>query len=362
MRLLRKPLREHITDARYGFHLSRFKGYFPVGNRGFFAEWHPENEPPRPAEGYKLHVAIKDPMHAALVARDIGALLREARVAHKFVSTRRGIEQQSTSYQAGKALTIYPRDNAHLLQVAKAVDDRLVQMGLTDNNPIGKPLDSRGIGKSGLMFYRYAPLKSLSYAPRLGGRFDVAQHKFVSTDQESPDLRMPFEYQPFSGKDGVAEAAARLKLPVEGMQNFAWRANAHVDHLITEAQSRDDARALDALKTRKDYLAALLDNFRDSEAVTVDPKNFDRSTLISAAFKDVYRRVHEGGPITSTVGIQDPEFIISHIREKIERPVMDGRAPDPDDLGRLTNSGYAPRKLVRATLLSLGLDKNGKPL
>ena len=118
---------------------------------------------PKPGEGgYKVYVDTEI-QYAGTVARHILPLLREKKIAHKFIPTLQYVGQvyrgvyDDTS--RGKFIVTYPSDyEVEVHRLIRAIDDLLIPLGLPlarDLVPIDRHSDPpgpcKGMGKSGLI-------------------------------------------------------------------------------------------------------------------------------------------------------------------------------------------------------------------
>jgi len=110
-----------------------------------------------PEQGFKIHISA-DLESAADVADIVLPILRKEGIPHKVLTNVEELKRfQSHSTQAGKFIAIYPRDDAHALELARKIDGALVASGKPLSGP-AVPTD-KGWGKSGLIYYRYGILK-----------------------------------------------------------------------------------------------------------------------------------------------------------------------------------------------------------
>lgn len=100
-------------------------------------------------EGWKIHVS-STPASSPRVAEIVLPKLRAMKVNHKVVNSPEQLANMSGT-QAGKFITIYPRDAAHAKSIASALDGALAGKGQKGPVIIGE----KPIGKSGLIYTRY---------------------------------------------------------------------------------------------------------------------------------------------------------------------------------------------------------------
>lgn len=111
-----------------------------------FREWIPEQPP---SEGWKVHVSAS-PDSAPQVADLVLPKLRAMNVAHKVVGTPEDLGRLGGT-QAGKFITIYPRNVAEAKATVSTLDALLRGRGLTGPVISGE----RPLGGSGLIYTRY---------------------------------------------------------------------------------------------------------------------------------------------------------------------------------------------------------------
>lgn len=102
-----------------------------------------------PPEGWKIHVS-STPASSPRVAEIVLPKLRGMKVNHKVVNSPEQLANMSGT-QAGKFITIYPRDAAHARSIVTALDSALAGKGLKGPAIIGE----KPVGSSGLIFTRY---------------------------------------------------------------------------------------------------------------------------------------------------------------------------------------------------------------
>ncbi len=102
-----------------------------------------------PSEGWKIHVSA-NPQTAQQVA-EVLPKLRQMNIHHKVVLSREKLAGMNKGDQAGKFITIYPRDIDEAKRVVKMLDKALAERGLA--GPVIK--GEKALGSSGLIYTRY---------------------------------------------------------------------------------------------------------------------------------------------------------------------------------------------------------------
>lgn len=102
---------------------------------------------------WKMHLFSNNEMDWQNISEAIIPYLREHDIDWKTFNIANGADTLNNTIQEGKAFTIYPRDNAHMAQVAKDLDYiiRNNHLELNGTNITG----DREMGNSGRLFYRY---------------------------------------------------------------------------------------------------------------------------------------------------------------------------------------------------------------
>ena len=129
-----------------------------------------------PAEGWKIHVSA-NPQTAQQVA-EVLPKLRQMNIYHKVVLSKEKLAALNEGDQAGKFITIYPRDIDEAKRIVKMLDKALAERGLTGPVIEGE----KALGSSGLVYSRYGGFTKNSVTDRSSG-----------TEVEVPDVRRRYK-------------------------------------------------------------------------------------------------------------------------------------------------------------------------
>lgn len=349
MPLFRRPRKKKSRAELYEEHTRDY------ANARGFKWWWPTTNRYKLEEGYKLHITSGHPENAPEVVRVAGEILKREQVAHKVVPDMEKLKRQLNNYQAGKLMTVYPRNNQELVRVATAIDKELISRGLTHESPIGTPLTSRRIGQSGLVHYRYGPedfvfTKGYSF-------FDPKVGKYRTG--EVPDRRTPGLHDPSLGPDPIEKLAKTTGLPVEPIDDFLWRVGAHAEDLLKRNKASGDRERVMVLQEKLNGFRAVVDQHESSEAPTMDYTviSKERNQEVRERFRRLYADIRKGGPVTSRKGqVHTPSYMIEQIRKNYEQPLIYGVPIDRSNKPHLyiTDQGYRPRSLLKKALRDLG--------
>lgn len=116
--------------------------------RKLFNAFHPEGIK-MAEEGWKLHISAT-PESAQQVA-EVLPKLRQMNIHHKVVFSRDKLVRLNSGDQAGKFITIYPKDIDEAKRIVKILDEVLAGRGLAGTVVEGE----RAVGSSGLVYTRY---------------------------------------------------------------------------------------------------------------------------------------------------------------------------------------------------------------
>ncbi|MGH8501770.1 MAG: hypothetical protein ACREVE_04735 [Gammaproteobacteria bacterium] len=107
-----------------------------------------------PPEGWKLHVSAT-PQSAQQIA-EVLPKLRQMNIYHKVVLSRdKLVLLEGSDTQAGKFITIYPKDVEEAKRIVKMLDEALAGRGLAGTVIKGE----KAVGSSGLVYARYGEFK-----------------------------------------------------------------------------------------------------------------------------------------------------------------------------------------------------------
>lgn len=128
---------------------------------GFFPMKKFENSgPDQLHQGWKLHVSAKVE-NAHIVAAAVLPILARLEVPHKIVSSEAQLSLLAkTPTQAGKFITIYPKDDKQAVEIASVLDRVIKGTGLGKSDFDHPPSDLL-IGQSGAIFTRYGAYHGL---------------------------------------------------------------------------------------------------------------------------------------------------------------------------------------------------------
>lgn len=142
-----KPVKDHVSFYRDNKKL--FKGTESWNGtcwQGF--------EPKDQHHGaWKMHMYSIDEHDWQQMSEAIIPYLKDHGIEWKTLNAGYGADYLNGSVQQGKAFTIYPRDNAHMEQVAKDLDYIIRNNNLNING--SDIIGDRAMGDSGRLFYRY---------------------------------------------------------------------------------------------------------------------------------------------------------------------------------------------------------------
>lgn len=142
-----KPVKDHVSFYRDNKKL--FKGTESWNGtcwQGF--------EPKDQHHGaWKMHMYSVDEHDWQQMSEAIIPYLKDHGIEWKTLNAGYGADYLNGSVQQGKAFTIYPRDNAHMEQVAKDLDYIIRNNNLNING--SDIIGDRAMGDSGRLFYRY---------------------------------------------------------------------------------------------------------------------------------------------------------------------------------------------------------------
>jgi len=160
-----------------------------------FRDWVPA---PLPAEGWKLHVS-PDGASAKGAADAVLPVLRSMGVGHKVVSSAARYGQMSGT-QAGKFITIYPRNPAQAQQIVNAVDAAVAGKGLKSVGVAGE----KRVGTSGLVYTRYGGFTKSTVTDTTGKEVPDVRGKIKPDWIADPwaELATPSQPQPSPPRSG----------------------------------------------------------------------------------------------------------------------------------------------------------------
>lgn len=142
-----KPLVNH--EQFYQDNAELFKGT----KRSYGTVWQQYTSADKHHGAWKMHMYSVDEHDWQQMAETLIPYLKEHGIEWKTFNPDYSASYLNNSKQRGKAFTIYPRDNAHMKQIATDLDYiiRNNNLNTTNSNIIG----DRAMGSTGRLFYRY---------------------------------------------------------------------------------------------------------------------------------------------------------------------------------------------------------------
>ena len=137
-----------IDEMEFALKLSE-KYNYSQGSSGSWSSYHTKN----PHSAWKMHLYSVDQTDYQKMADVILPYLRDHGIEHKCLGFRHSIEEQSSTIQAGKAFTVYPKSSAEMEQIARDLDYIIKNNNLAMSN--SHITGDNNLGDSGRLFYRY---------------------------------------------------------------------------------------------------------------------------------------------------------------------------------------------------------------
>ena len=125
-------------------------GYGEYHSNGYWRQWAGFDTTTLPAQGWKLHVGAKAET-AEQIARALVPELKRRGIMHKVVDDLSSFAELDprTNTQAGKFITVYPRNDREAREISRYVDDYLKNQGFHESDFIDTPGEKRvGVGVS----------------------------------------------------------------------------------------------------------------------------------------------------------------------------------------------------------------------